>query len=107
MQFILKIFILSLAKYDTNANTRKVSFDCETHSLSNDSNKEKDSSITETGNNLLQCDEESVVTLDGIRELRRGCPVPREGLMCDLLWADPQVRIPFFNSSNAKYEALT
>ena len=88
---------MSLAKYDNNGKTRKVSFDCETHSLSDGRSESNDSGNTEAENNLLQCDEDSVVTLDGIRELRRGCPVPREGLMCDLLWADPQVRIPFSN----------
>ena len=31
------------------------------------------------------------VTLDDIRGLRRGCPVPKQGLMCDLLWSDPRV----------------
>jgi len=30
------------------------------------------------------------VTLEDIRGLRRGCPVPKQGLMCDLLWADPR-----------------
>ena len=88
---------MSSAKYDNNAKTRKVSFDRETHSLSDGCNEANGSSNTEAASNLLQCDEDSVVTLDGIRELRRGCPVPREGLMCDLLWADPQVRIPFSN----------
>jgi hypothetical protein len=32
------------------------------------------------------------VTLDDIRDLRRGGQPDREGLMCDLLWSDPQVR---------------
>jgi len=32
----------------------------------------------------------ATVTLDDIRSLRRGCPVPKQGLMCDLLWADPR-----------------
>ena len=32
------------------------------------------------------------VTLEDIRGLRRGCPVPKQGLMCDLLWADPRVK---------------
>lgn len=34
---------------------------------------------------------DNTVTLDDIRALRRGCQVPKKGLMCDLLWADPQV----------------
>jgi len=36
--------------------------------------------------------DECIASLDDIRQIRRGCQVPREGLMCDLLWADPQVQ---------------
>ena len=39
-------------------------------------------------------EDEAVVTLEDIRSLRRGCPVPKQGLMCDLLWADPRVSSP-------------
>jgi diadenosine tetraphosphatase ApaH/serine/threonine PP2A family protein phosphatase len=31
------------------------------------------------------------VTLDDLRNIDRHCEPPVEGLMCDLLWADPKV----------------
>ena len=31
------------------------------------------------------------VTLEDIRSIPRGVQPPKEGLMCDLLWSDPQV----------------
>ena len=49
------------------------------------------SSSSGYASNETQDDDENIPTLDDIRDLRRGCQVPREGLMCDLLWADPQV----------------
>jgi len=39
------------------------------------------------------------VTLDDIRKIPRGCEPPNEGLMSDLLWADPQ---PFPGKSPSK-----
>jgi len=33
------------------------------------------------------------VTLDELRAIDRHCEPPVEGLMCDLLWADPKVRL--------------
>lgn len=30
------------------------------------------------------------VTLDNIRRIERNCQPPEEGLMCELLWSDPQ-----------------
>ena len=38
----------------------------------------------------LSC--EDGVTLQDIRDIKRGCQPERTGLMCDLLWSDPQVR---------------
>ena len=83
-----------IAKQYKTAKSRKISFDCETHSLSNDNNTtEKESgSDTDTDNPQKEIEEDVMIpSLDDIRDLRRGCRVPREGLMCDLLWADPQV----------------
>ena len=37
-------------------------------------------------------DDKCIASLEDIRQIRRGRQVPREGLMCDLLWADPQVK---------------
>ena len=76
--------------------SRKISFDCETHSLNQDKCvSDNNSSSGGYAANEPQDEEENIPTLDDIRELRRGCQVPREGLMCDLLWADPQVSISY------------
>ena len=93
---------LLLAKQDKTTKSRKISFDCQTHSM----NEEKlladdNSSSSGYASNETQDDDENIPTLDDIRDLRRGCQVPREGLMCDLLWADPQVScILIFTNAN-------
>jgi serine/threonine-protein phosphatase PP1 catalytic subunit len=35
-----------------------------------------------------------LVTLSQIFEIKRPCDIPDDGLLCDLLWADPEVAIP-------------
>jgi len=80
-----------LAKQDKTTKSRKISFDCQTHSMNEDKLLADDnSSSSGYASNETQDDDENIPTLDDIRDLRRGCQVPREGLMCDLLWADPQ-----------------
>ena len=90
----LKLYIFSTAKQDTTLKSRKISFDCETHSLNNDKCV-SDNNSTSGGLEVVQEEEENIPSLDDIRDLRRGRQVPREGLMCDLLWADPQVSISY------------
>ena len=87
-------FIFQTAKQDRTSKSRKISFDCQTYS-SNDDKALIDDNSNSSGyaSNETQDEEETIPTLDDIRDLRRGCQVPREGLMCDLLWADPQVSI--------------
>ena len=67
--------------------------------MSNDNSEKSTSTNPYTGNEQAEEDEENVASLDDIRDIRRGCQVPREGVMCDLLWADPQV-IKFCKSDN-------
>lgn len=61
--------------------------------MSNDNAEKSNSTNPYPENETIEEEEENVASLDDIRDIRRGCQVPREGVMCDLLWADPQVII--------------
>ena len=41
-----------------------------------------------------------IESLDEINEIKRPCPIPERGLLCDIVWADPDEDIKYYGESD-------